>query len=79
MFWYKLSGDGEISIALFVLMLIIFFIKPIAHQSPTQTEEFLQKYRRSKERQANLEQMRKNEKKRVEDERMRRQKREGDQ
>ena len=43
-------------------MLIVFFIKPIAYQSPTEREEFIEKFRKSKERQINLELMRKEEK-----------------
>lgn len=63
MVWYKLTENQEISIAFFVLMLVISFMRPITYQSPTEREEYLEKFRRSKERQMNLEQMRREEKK----------------
>ncbi|AWI33807.1 hypothetical protein [Helicobacter apodemus] len=67
--WYYLTQNQEISIAFFILMLIVFFIKPIAYQSSTEREEFIEKFRKSKERQINLELMRKEEKKRAQEER----------
>ncbi|MDE5602942.1 MAG: hypothetical protein K2I71_03350 [Helicobacter sp.] len=69
MIWYYLTGNQEISITFFVLMLIVFFIKPIAYQSITEREEFLEKSRKSRERQINLELMRREEKKRAQEER----------
>ncbi|WP_297813670.1 hypothetical protein [uncultured Helicobacter sp.] len=72
MIWYKLSSNQEISIFFFVLMLIIFFIRPIAYQSPKEREEYLEKFKRSKERQMNLERMRRDEKKKSAEEKKKR-------
>lgn len=63
MAWYHLTQNQETSIFFFVLMLVIFFIRPIAYQSPTDRQEFIEKYKRAKERQLNLENMRLQEKK----------------
>lgn len=72
MAWYRLTSDQEQSIFFFVLMLIIFFIRPIAYQSPTEREEYLEKFKRSKERQMNLERMRRDEKKKSAEEKKKR-------
>lgn len=64
MVWYHLSGNAETAIFFFIFMLVVFFIRPISYQSPTEREEYLEKFRRSKERQLNLENMRIQEKKR---------------
>lgn len=63
MSWYQLTSNQETAIFFFVLMLVIFFIRPITYQSPTERQEYLEKFKRSKERQMNLERMRKEEKK----------------
>ena len=65
MAWYHLTANQETSIFFFVLMLVICFIRPIAYQSVTEREEYLEKFRRSKERQMNLEKMRREEKKKA--------------
>ncbi len=65
MIWYKLTSNQETAIFFFVLMLVIFFIRPIAYQSPTERQEYLEKFKRSKERQMNLERMRREEKKKT--------------
>ncbi|MDA3966418.1 MULTISPECIES: hypothetical protein [Helicobacter] len=72
MAWYKLTENQEISIAFFVLMLAISFMRPITYQSPTEREEYLEKFRRSKERQLNLENMRREEKKKALEEKKKR-------
>lgn len=72
MIWYKLSSNQETSIFFFVLMLVIFFIRPIAYQSPTERQEYLEKFKRSKERQMSLERMRREEKKRSAEEKKKR-------
>ncbi|WP_104722597.1 hypothetical protein [Helicobacter mesocricetorum] len=66
--WYYLTGNQEIAIAFLVLMLIISFVRPIAYQSTTERQEFIEKFRKSKERQINLELMRKEEKRRAQEE-----------
>ena len=63
MIWYKLTSNQEVSIFFFVLMLVVFFIRPIAYQSPTERQEYLEKFKRSRERQMNLELMSKDENK----------------
>ncbi|EEO25854.1 hypothetical protein [Helicobacter winghamensis] len=72
MAWYQLTANQETAIFFFVLMLGIFFIRPIAYQSQTEREEFIEKYRRSKERQRNLEKMRQEEKKKALEEKKKR-------
>lgn len=72
MVWYQLTSNQETAIFFFVLMLVIFFIRPIAYQSPTERQEYLEKFKRSKERQMNLERMRKEEKKKTLEEKKKR-------
>ncbi|WP_257004286.1 hypothetical protein [Helicobacter pullorum] len=48
---------------------MIFFIRPISYQSPTERQEYLDKFRKSKERQMNIEQLRREEKKKAQEER----------
>ncbi|MBD5164860.1 hypothetical protein [Helicobacter sp.] len=72
MIWYKLTSNQETAIFFFVLMLVIFFIRPIAYQSPTERQEYLEKFKRSKERQMNLERMRRDEKKKSVEEKKKR-------
>ncbi|TLD85048.1 hypothetical protein LS70_000345 [Helicobacter sp. MIT 11-5569] len=72
MAWYQLTSNQETAIFFFVLMLVIFFVRPIAYQSQTEREEFIEKYRRSKERQRNLEKMRQEEKKKALEEKKKR-------
>lgn len=72
MAWYQLTGNQETAFFFFILMLAIFFIRPIAYQNQTQREEFLEKYKRSKERQKNLEKMRQEEKRKAYEERKKR-------
>ena len=68
MAWYQLTSNQETSIFFFVLMLGILFIRPITYQNQTERAEFIEKYRRSKERQRNLERMRLEEKKKAREE-----------
>ena len=68
MAWYQLTSNQETSIFFFVLMLGILFVRPIAYQNQTERAEFIEKYRRSKERQRNLERMRLEEKKKAREE-----------
>ncbi len=72
MIWYQLTSNQETAIFFFVLMLVIFFIRPIAYQSPTERQEYLEKFKRSKERQMNLERMRRDEKKKSMEEKKKR-------
>lgn len=65
MCWYKLTGNQEISIAFFVMLLVIFFIKPIPYQSPTERKEYIEQIKHSQERQASLENLRRDVKKRA--------------
>ncbi|WP_279144419.1 hypothetical protein [Helicobacter pullorum] len=69
MVWYKLTSNQETAIFFFILMLVIFFISPISYQSPTERQEYLDKFRKSKERQMNIEQLRREEKKKAQEER----------
>lgn len=69
MVWYKLTSNQETAIFFFILMLVIFFIRPISYQSPTERQEYLDKFRKSKERQMNIEQLRREEKKKAQEER----------
>ncbi|CAM2944732.1 hypothetical protein [Helicobacter burdigaliensis] len=78
MLWYKLTANQEISIAFFVLMLVVLFIRPIAYQSPLEREEFKEKLKKSKERQINIELARKKEKQKLEQERKKRRAKEGE-
>ncbi len=71
MVWYQLTSNQETAIFFFILMLIIFFIRPIAYQSPTERQDYLDKFHKAKERQANIEQLRREEKKKVQEERNR--------
>ena len=68
MAWYQLTSNQETSILFFVLMLGILFVRPITYQNQTERAEFIEKYRRSKERQRNLERMRLEEKKKAREE-----------
>ena len=68
MAWYQLTSHQETSIFFFVLMLGILFVRPITYQNQTERAEFIEKYRRSKERQRNLERMRLEEKKKAREE-----------
>lgn len=70
--WYQLTANQETAIFFFILLLGIFFIRPIAYQSQTEREEFIEKYKRSKERQHNLEKKRLEEKKKALEEKRRR-------
>ena len=69
MVWYKLTSNQETAIFFFILMLVIFFMRPISYQSPTESQEYLDKFRKSKERQMNIEQLRREEKKKAQEER----------
>ena len=69
MVWYKLTSNQETAIFFFILMLVIFFIRPISYQSQTERQEYLDKFRKSKERQMNIEQLRREEKKKAQEER----------
>ena len=69
MVWYKLTSNQETAIFFFILMLVIFFIRPISYQSQTERQEYLDKFRKSKERQMNIEQVRREEKKKAQEER----------
>ncbi len=69
MVWYKLTSNQETAIFFFILMLVIFIIRPISYQSPTERQEYLDKFRKSKERQMNIEQLRREEKKKAQEER----------
>lgn len=68
MAWYQLTSNQETSIFFFILMLGILFVRPITYQNQTERAEFIEKYRRSKERQRNLERMRLEEKKKAREE-----------
>ena len=68
MAWYQLTSNQETSIFFFVLMLGILFVRPITYQNQTERAEFIEKYRRSKERQRNLERMHLEEKKKAREE-----------
>ncbi|MCI5968706.1 hypothetical protein [Helicobacter sp.] len=72
MVWYQLTANQETAIFFFILMLGIFFIRPISYQNQTERQEFIEKYRRSKERQRNLEKMRQEEKKKAFEEKKKR-------
>ena len=69
MVWYKLTSNQETAIFFFILMFVILFIRPISYQSPTERQEYLDKFRKSKERQMNIEQLRREEKKKAQEER----------
>lgn len=72
MAWYQLTSNQETAIFFFVLMLGVFFVRPIAYQSQTEREEFIEKYRHAKERQRNLEKRRQEEKKKAYEEKKKR-------
>lgn len=72
--WFYLTENQEVSIAFFVLMLIIFFIRPISYQSPTEREEYIDKIRKAKERQMMLEQERRREARKAVEEKLKRKK-----
>ena len=76
--WFYLTENREVSITFFVLMLIIFFIRPIAYQSPTEREEYLDKIRKAKERQMAIEEERKREARKAVEEKLRRKKKNPD-
>ncbi|MCH5322579.1 MAG: hypothetical protein J1E31_03235 [Helicobacter sp.] len=76
MAWYHLTSNQEVATIFFVLMLIIFFIRPIPYQTPTERQEYIDKMRRARERQASIEEERRREKKKALEEKNKRTKKE---
>ena len=54
MAWYQLTQNQETAIFFFILMLGILFIRPIPYQKQSERVEYMEKYRRAKERQKNF-------------------------
>lgn len=71
MAWYQLTQNQETAIFFFILMLGILFIRPIPYQKQSERVEYMEKYRRAKERQKNLERMRLEEKRKALEEKKR--------
>ncbi|RAX57592.1 hypothetical protein CCZ01_05475 [Helicobacter monodelphidis] len=63
--WHYLTGNMQIAIFFFLFVLAILWLKPITFQNPKQREEFIQKMKEARERQAFLESERLEEKKKL--------------
>ncbi|WP_104748777.1 hypothetical protein [Helicobacter cetorum] len=62
-FWYSINGEGSEAVALgiFILILFIFFIRPISFQAPERREEYIQRLKTNYERKIALQNKQKEE------------------
>lgn len=65
MLWYQLTGNQEISIAFLVILLIVFFVRPIPFQDPEQRKQYLEKIKRAHEKKLEIEKQKSDERKRM--------------
>ncbi len=65
--WYLLNGEdsGELSLMIFFFLAFILLTKPISFQSPEKREDYIQQLKRSYERQMDLKNKQKEEKRRL--------------
>ncbi len=65
--WYLLNGEdsGELSLMIFFFLAFILLAKPISFQSPEKREDYIQQLKRSYERQMDLKNKQKEEKRRL--------------
>ncbi|AFI04733.1 hypothetical protein [Helicobacter cetorum] len=61
--WYTLNGVGSevVSVGIFVLILFVFFIRPISFQTPERREEYIQRLKTNYERKMALQNKQKEE------------------
>lgn len=65
MLWYQLTGDKDISIAFLVILLVIFFVRPIPFQDPEQRKQYIDKVKRAHEKKIEIERQKSEERKRM--------------
>ncbi|AFI06201.1 hypothetical protein [Helicobacter cetorum] len=65
--WYSLNGEGSelIALGLFVLILFVFFIRPVSFQDPEKREEYIQRLKSNHERKIILQNKQKEEQMRL--------------
>ncbi len=50
--WYAFNGEGSeiVAIGIFVLILFVFFIRPVSFQDPEKREEYIERLKKNHER-----------------------------
>ncbi len=65
--WYAFNGEGSeiIAIGIFVLILFVFFIRPVSFQDPEKREEYIERLKKNHERKMILQDKQKEEQMRL--------------